>query len=75
MSFGKAIVWALIVVGITWVATGQVKLPAPPPTLIAEEMAYRQFGSVCPRDVPRSDVCRVLFGQVEREYLASRQGR
>jgi hypothetical protein len=76
MGLGKAIVCALIVAGIAWVATGQVKLPPPPPTLIAEEIAYKVYGGVCPRNVPRSersDVCKMLFGQVEREYLASRR--
>jgi hypothetical protein len=54
--------------GVLWA----VQHPEPaPPTLIAEGIAYRQFGDICPRDVPRSDVCRALFAEVERNYLAS----
>lgn len=54
--------------GVLWIVQHPKTLP---PTLIAEEIAYRQFGDICPREAPRSDTCRALFAEVERNYLAS----
>lgn len=44
--------------------------PDLPPTQAAEAIAYSLYGGVCPIGVPRSDVCKVLFAEVERKYLA-----
>lgn len=64
-----AILIALMISGAILLV--QMKPTELPPTQVAESIAYSMYGDICPIGMPRSDVCKALFAEVERKYLAA----